>query len=120
MRYPRANNIDEYISQYPQNIQDILQKIRQTIRDSAPGAEEAMAYGMPTFRLNGNLVHFAAQSRHIGFYPTPPGITAFQKELSPYKTSKGAVQFPLDSPIPYKIIKDITLFRVKEALAKLP
>jgi uncharacterized protein YdhG (YjbR/CyaY superfamily) len=113
-----AKNIDEYISRQPEDIQVVLKKIRQTITDAAPGAREAIAYGMPTFRLNGNLVHFAAQTRHIGFYPTPSGVSAFEKDLAPYKTTKGAVQFPLDKPIPYKVIEKITKFRAKEALSK--
>ena len=114
----RAKNTDEYIIQQPEDIQIILKKIRQTIKDAAPGAQEAIAYGMPTFRMNGNLVHFAAQAHHIGFYPTPSGVSAFEKDLALYKTTKGAIQFPLDKPIPYKLIEKITKFRVKEASSK--
>ena len=114
----RAKNTDEYIIQQPEDIQIILKKIRQTIKDAAPGAQEAISYGMPTFRMNGNLVHFAAQAHHIGFYPTPSGVSAFEKELELYKTTKGGIQFPLDKPIPYKLIKKITKFRVKEASSK--
>ena len=89
--------------------------MRQTIRKAAPEAEEAIAYHMPTFKLNGkNLVHFAAFKNHIGFYPTPSGIEAFIKELSSYKGAKGSVQFPLDKPIPYDLVKKIVIFRVKE------
>ena len=89
--------------------------MRQTIRRAAPEAEEAIAYQMPTFRLNGkNLVHFAAFKNHIGFYPTPSGIEAFKKELSSYKGAKGSVQFPLNKPIPYDLVKKIVMFRVKE------
>jgi uncharacterized protein YdhG (YjbR/CyaY superfamily) len=106
--------IDEYIATFPKNTQDILQKLRQAIRDSAPQAEEAIRYQMPTFRVNGNLVHFAAFKNHIGFYPTPSAIETFKDELSNFKTSKGAVQFPLNKPIPFALIKEIVRFRAKE------
>ena len=110
-----SNPIDQFISQYPAEIQTILQKIQKTIRKSAPGAEEAMAYGIPTFKLNGkNLVHFSAFKEHIGFYPTPSGIEKFKKELSVYEGAKGSVKFPLSKPIPYALIGKITQFRVKE------
>ena len=110
-----AKTIDEFISQYPPDIQTILQKIRTTIQKFAPGAEEAMAYGIPTFKLNGkNLVHFSAFKEHIGFYPTPSGIEKFKKELSVYEGAKGSVKFPLSKPIPYALIGKITQFRVKE------
>lgn len=88
--------------------------MRRTIRKAAPAAEEAISYQIPTFKLNGNLVHFAAFKEHIGFYPTSSGIAAFKKELAPYKISKGTVQFPLDEPIPYDIVEKITVFRVNE------
>jgi uncharacterized protein YdhG (YjbR/CyaY superfamily) len=110
--------IDEYIKIFPENIQGTLEKMRQTIRKAAPGAVEAIAYQMPTFRLNGNLVHFAAFKHHIGFYPAPSGIDSFKDDLSPYKTSKGAIQFPLEKPIPYKLVEKIVKFRVKENLRK--
>jgi len=114
-----AKTIDEFISQYPPDIQAILQKIRTTIQKSAPGAEEAMAYGIPTFKLNGkNLVHFSAFNEHIGFYPTPSGIAKFKKELSAYEWAKGSVKFPLNKPIPYALIGKITQFRVKEVSAQ--
>ena len=111
---PRTVTIDDYIYSFPEDIQVILSKIRQIIHKSAPDAVEAMSYQMPTLRLNGNLVHFAAFKNHIGFYPTPSGTAAFQKELSPYKSGKGSIQFPLDKPIPYDLIEKIVLFRVKE------
>lgn len=114
----KLGTIDEYIKTFPENVQDILQKMRQVIRESAPEAEEAISYSMPTFKLNGNLVHFAAYEKHIGFYPTPSGIEAFKEELSPYKTSKGAVQFPLDKPIPYDLVEKIVVFRVGENMNK--
>jgi uncharacterized protein YdhG (YjbR/CyaY superfamily) len=110
--------IEEYISFFPPEIQDILAKVRDTIRKEAPGAEETINYQMPTFRLHGNLVHFAAHTNHIGFYPTPTGIEAFKAELSVYKGAKGSVQFPLDQPIPYDLIGRIVQFRVKENLEK--
>ena len=90
--------IDEYIAGFPLDVQDILQKIRATIRQAAPEAQEKISYQMPTFALNGNLVHFAAFKNHIGFYPIPSGIEAFKEDLSPYKQGKGSVQFPLDQP----------------------
>jgi uncharacterized protein YdhG (YjbR/CyaY superfamily) len=110
--------IDEYIAAFPKNLQDILQELRQVIRDSAPEAEEAISYQMPTFKLNGNSVHFAVHKNHVGFYPTPSAIEAFKKELSPFKTSKGAVQFPLDKPIPLDLVKKIVNLRVKENESK--
>jgi uncharacterized protein YdhG (YjbR/CyaY superfamily) len=110
--------IDEYIKTFPVDVQSILEKMRQTIRKAAPGAVEAIAYEMPTFRLNGNLVHFAAFENHIGFYPTPSGIDAFKKEISRYKWAKGSVQFPLDKPIPYDLVGKIVKFRVTENLEK--
>ena len=114
-----AKTIDEFISQYPPDIQTILQKIRALIQRSAPEAEEAMAYGIPTFKLNGkNLVHFSAFKEHIGFYPTPSGIEKFKKELSAYEWAKGSVKFSLDKPIPYALIGKITQFRVKEVSAQ--
>jgi len=92
--------------------------MRRTIRKAAPEATEAISYQIPTFKLNGNLVHFAAFKNHVGFFPTSSGIAAFKKELSPYKGSKGSVQFPKDKPIPYDLVKRITEFRVKENLKK--
>lgn len=112
------NSIDEYISSFPVEIQTLLQQIRVTIRKTAPGAEEAIKYAMPTFVLNGNLVHFAAFKHHIGFYPVPSGIEAFKKELSSYKGAKGSVQFPLDKPMPLDLISRIVQFRVTENLKK--
>lgn len=113
-----AKNIDEYIAGFPNDVQKILKKIRATIKKAAPAAEEKISYQMPTFFLNGNLVHFAAFKNHIGFYPVPTGIEKFKKELSIYKGGKGSVQFPLDQPIPYGLISRIVKFRVKENLEK--
>jgi uncharacterized protein YdhG (YjbR/CyaY superfamily) len=111
-------NIDEYIAGFPRDIQEILEKIRSTIKKAAPDAEEKISYRMPTFTLKGNLVHFAAFKKHIGFYPTPTGTEKFQKELSAYKGAKGSVRFPLDKPIPYALISKIVKFRVKENLER--
>lgn len=108
--------IDEYIAGFPPDIQAILEKIRATIRDAAPDAEEAISYQMPTFRLKGNLVHFAAFKNHIGFYPTPTGTQQFQERLSAYEGGKGSVRFPLDQPIPFDLISEIVKFRVTENL----
>jgi uncharacterized protein YdhG (YjbR/CyaY superfamily) len=110
--------VDEYIAGFPPDVQAILEKIRLTIRKAAPGAEEAIKYQMPTFTLHGNLVHFAAFKKHIGFYPVPTGIEKFKKELAAYEGGKGSVQFPLDQLIPYSLISRIVKFRVKENLAK--
>lgn len=110
--------IDEYIKSFPGDIQARLKQLRALIQRAAPEAQEKISYQMPTFYLNGNLVHFAAYPKHIGFYPTPSGIEAFQKELSKYKSSKGAVQFPLDAPLPLKLIERIVKFRVKESSRK--
>ena len=110
--------IDEYISVFPKDIQEILKKIRATIQKAAPGAEETINYQMPTFTLKGNLVHFAAFKNHIGFYPTPTGIEKFKKELSTYKGAKGSVQFPLEQPMPLDLIAQVVKFRVEQNLGK--
>ena len=94
---PVAKTIDEYIADYPKDIQKLLQQVRATIKKAAPEAEEKISYGIPTFTLNGNLVHFGAYEKHIGFYATPTGHQAFKKELSLYKRGKGTAQFPLDN-----------------------
>ena len=113
------NSVDEYIAAFPVDIQKILEEIRAVIKAAAPQAQEKISYQMPTFFLNGNLVHFAVFKNHIGFYPTPSGIEAFQKELSIYKGAKGSVQFPLDQPLPLKLISKIVKFRVAENIKKL-
>ena len=110
--------MDEYIAQFPKNVRDVLEELRQVIKESAPNAEETIDYGIPTFKFNGNLVHFAAFKNHIGFYPTPSGIEAFKKELTTFKQSKGTVQFPLDKPIPFDLVKRIVKFRVKANASK--
>lgn len=111
-------NIDEYIAGFPRDVQAILEQIRTTIREAAPDAEEAIKYQIPTFVLNENLVHFAAFKNHIGFYPTPSGIEKFRNELSSYEGAKGSVRFPIDKPMPLRLIKKIVAFRVKEVQAK--
>jgi uncharacterized protein YdhG (YjbR/CyaY superfamily) len=112
--------IEEYINTFPEKVRNILNELRQTIRDAAPDAEETISYQMPTFRLNGNLVHFAAFKNHIGFYPTPSGIEAFKDELSSYTGAKGSVQFPIDQPLPLSLIRRIVEFRVRENLERKP
>jgi uncharacterized protein YdhG (YjbR/CyaY superfamily) len=112
------SEIDAYIAGFASEVQEKLQKVRLTIQTAAPKAQEKISYQMPTFWLEGNLVHFAGYKKHIGFYPTPSGIARFEAQLVGYKSSKGAVQFPLDQPIPYELIGEITRFRVEENLAK--
>jgi len=109
-------NIDEYIKGWPKDIQAKLQAMRETIQKAAPEAEEAISYAMPTFKLNGNLVHFAAYQNHVGFYPVPSGMKEFEKELSVYKSGKGSAQFPHDQPLPLALVTKIVKFRVKENL----
>ena len=113
-RHTGVSSIDAYIAAFPGAVQAQLQALRSAIRAAAPEAEEAISYGMPTFRLKGNLVHFAAFTHHIGFYPTPSGIAAFQDALSGYRAAKGSVQFPVDQPLPLELIADIVRFRAAE------
>lgn len=110
----KYSSIDDHIKGFPLNVQKILRKIRETIRKAAPKAEETISYGIPTFKLNGNLVHFAGYEHHIGFYPGSKAIKLFKKKLSKYETSKGTVRFSLEKEIPYTLIRDITKMRVKE------
>jgi len=115
---PQKSNfktIDDYIKSFPEDIQKILETVRQTIKKAAPEAEEAISYQMPTFKLNGNLVHFAAFKNHIGFYPTPSGTKEFKKEISVFRSGKGSIQFPIDKPMPLSLIKKIVKYRVKES-----
>ncbi|AWV34214.1 DUF1801 domain-containing protein [Paenibacillus sp. FSL H7-0716] len=112
-------SIDAYISGFSLEVQEILNTLRKVIKEAAPEAEEKISYQMPTFALHGNLVHFAAYPKHIGFYPTPSGINAFKDELSGYKGAKGSVQFPIDKPMPYELISKIVTFRVAENLKKV-
>jgi uncharacterized protein YdhG (YjbR/CyaY superfamily) len=115
---PTYKNIDEYIADFPEDVRKKLEKLRKVIQAAAPRAEEAIAWGMPTFRLNGNLVHFAAFRDHISLFPSSSPIPVFKKELAPYKVSKGTIQFPLDRPIPFDLVKKIVKFRVRENLEK--
>ena len=109
------DEIERYIEQFPENVQNILINIRKLIKDNAPGAIEQIAYGMPSYKTNKKpLVYFAAFKNHIGFYATPSGHSEFKDALSKYKQGKGSVQFPIDQPIPYELIERILKFRVKE------
>jgi len=114
----KYNTIDEYISEFPEDVQNILQQIRETIRKAAPKAEEVISYQMPAFKQNKVLIYFAAFKNHIGFFPTSNPIKVFRTELSNYKTSKGTIQFPLNQKIPFDLITRITKFRLKEVSAK--
>lgn len=112
------NTIDEYIVQFPPEVQETLKTLRKVIKELVPDAVEKISYQMPTFALHGNLVHFAKHKNHIGFYPAASGIAAFKDELSEYKGSKGAVQFPINKPLPYELISEIVKFRVAENIKK--
>lgn len=114
----KPKDINEYIATFPENVQKLLEQIRSIIQKTAPEATEAISYAMPTFKLNGILVHFAAFQNHIGFYALPSGNEAFQKELSTYKTGKGSIQFPINEPLPEALITKIVKFRVQENLEK--
>jgi len=114
----KFSSINEYIATFPKEFQGKLEELRQVIKEAAPQAKEAISYQMPAFKLNGNLVWFAAYKNHIGFYPTALGIEKFRDKLSAYETSKGTVKFPLNEPLPIDLIKDIVRFRVKENLKK--
>ena len=118
MNKKNPKSIDEYADLFPAKVRQLIRKMRLTIRKAAPKAEEAISYGIPTFKLNGNLVHFAAYARHIGFYPGTAAIKAFKKEISGYKQAKGTVQFPLDEPLPLALVSRIVKFRVKANLSK--
>ena len=113
-----TNEIDEYISGFPENTRMLLEQVRATIQNAAPQAEEIISYQMPAYKLNRVLVYFAGYKNHIGFYPTSSGIEAFKKELSGYKGAKGSVQFPFDKPLPVELITRIVEFRVCSRLKK--
>lgn len=119
MKTDNPKTIDDFIGQFPKETQVLLQKVRETIKAVVPEATEAISYGIPTFKFHGNLVHFAGYAHHIGFYPGASSILVFAEELSEYKTSKGTVQFPLDKPIPFDLIRKITEFRLDENLKKV-
>jgi uncharacterized protein YdhG (YjbR/CyaY superfamily) len=114
-----AENIDSYIAEFPSNVQKSLKHLRKLIKKLVPTATETIKYGMPTFVLQGNLVHFAAYQHHIGFYPAPDVITHFEKQLKPYQTSKGAIQFPINEPLPYELIEQMVIYRLKMHQQKL-
>ncbi|HIH89254.1 TPA: hypothetical protein HA344_08620, partial [Candidatus Bathyarchaeota archaeon] len=114
MERKKFDTVDEYIASYPPEVRVILEKIRGIVRKAVQGAEEKISYGMPTFKMGRNLVHFAAFKGHIGLYSTPSATGVFAKELEPYESGKGSIRFPLDNPIPYDLIKRIVEFRVKE------
>lgn len=109
----KFETIDDYIKTFPKDIQKILESVRLTIRKAAPKAQEAISYQIPTFKLNGNLVHFAAFKNHISIYPAPRGVQEFKKDLSGYEGGKGTVQFPLDKPLPLSLITSIVKYRMK-------
>ncbi|MDR0748535.1 MAG: DUF1801 domain-containing protein [Tannerellaceae bacterium] len=106
-------NIDEYIAGFPENVQELMKQLRTTINETAPGAKEKISWGMATFTMEGNLVHFAGHKKHIGLYPGAEAIEAFKEKLSAFKTSKGAIQLPLDKPMPLPLIAEIVSFNVK-------
>ena len=114
MNIATFNNVDEYIALFADDVQLKLQQLRQAIKDIAPAAEECISYQMPSYKQNGALVYFAAYKKHIGFYPTASGISNFVDEFAKFKNSKGAVQFPIDKPLPLALIKKIVKFKVKE------
>jgi uncharacterized protein YdhG (YjbR/CyaY superfamily) len=119
MKRKTPKDIDDYLSRYPKHVQRLLTQMRLTIKNAAPQATEKISYGIPTFSLAGNLVHFAAFKNHIGFYPTPSAISAFSNELFSYKCSKGTVQFPLDEPLPLTLVSQMVKFRVKQKKMKV-
>jgi uncharacterized protein YdhG (YjbR/CyaY superfamily) len=110
--------VDEYLREFPEKVREMLQQLRRTIEEVAPEAEEAISYGIPTFKLNGNLVHFAGYKNHIGFYPTPSGVEKFKQQLAPFVHAKGSIRFPVDQPLPLDLIRQIVKFRVRENQAK--
>jgi uncharacterized protein YdhG (YjbR/CyaY superfamily) len=112
-------SIDEYIRQFKPDVRAILRELRKAIKERAPGATEKISYQMPTFHLNENLVHFAAFAKHIGFYPTPSAVAAFERELTSYERAKGSIQFPIDQPLPLELIRRMVDFRVAECTKKV-
>ena len=114
----KFKSVDEYISAMPEHTKDKLHQMRSTIKKAAPKAEEVISYNMPAYKLNGMLVYYAAYNKHIGFYPMAAAIQAFKKELSGYKGAKGSIQFPINEPLPLKLISKIVKYRIKENLEK--
>jgi uncharacterized protein YdhG (YjbR/CyaY superfamily) len=115
---PTPKTVDDYIARYPKGVRQRLEAIRATVRKSAPGAEETISYGMPTFVLKGNLIHFAVYKNHIGLYPAPTGSASFNKKLHPYRAARSTVRFPLDRPIPLDLLGEIVKWRVRENAAR--
>ena len=111
-------DMDEYIASFPEDVQERLKKVRATIHEAAPEAQETIKYGMPTFTLKGNLVSFAGYKRHIGLYPVPAGSDEFNRQMAAYKAEKSSARFPLDKPIPYELIGELVRYRVNENLEK--
>lgn len=118
MEKKEVKTVEDYLDGFPPDTRDLLRKVRETIQKAAPGAQEVISYRMPAYKLKGVLVYFAGYRHHIGFYPGASGIQAFQSELTPYKWARGSVQFPLDRPVPFKLIDDIVRYRVRENLQK--
>jgi uncharacterized protein YdhG (YjbR/CyaY superfamily) len=118
MEATKFKTVEEYLSAFPATTKSILRKMRSTIKEVVPKADEVISYNMPAFKQNGILVWYAAYRQHIGFYPTPAAIKTFAQELRQYKTSKGAIQFPIDKPLPTSLVKKIVRFRVKQNLEK--
>lgn len=115
MNSQKTDSINSYIETFPENVQEILQELREIIKKTAPNSEESISYGMPAFKLNGKpLVYFGGFKNHVGFYALPSGNEVFQKELSNYKTGKGSIQFPLEKEMPWKLIEKIVKFRMEE------
>lgn len=114
----KFKTVDEYHAAWPKNVKDLLEELRKAIKQAAPKSEEVISYNMPAFKLNGVLVYYAANQKHIGFYPTPSPIKVFKNELTDYKTSKGAIQFPIEKKIPVALVKKIVRLRVVENLEK--
>ncbi len=119
MKSPPAESIDAYIADFPENIQKILKTLRAAIRKAAPKAEETIKYAMPTFTLDGNLIHFAAYQKHIGIYPVPTGVQGWDEALAPYVSGKGSLQLPLDKPLPLTLIDKIVKFNAKRNAEKM-
>ena len=118
VKTPAYANVDGYIANFPTGTRVLLEQIRSVIRTAVPGAKEGISYQMPAYHFHGPLVYFAGYKNHIGLYPTASGMAAFEKELSPFKTSRGAIQFPLDKPLPLQLIKKIASFKARENLGK--
>lgn len=116
--FTEIDKVEEYFASHPNEVQQLLNQVRNIIREEAPEAEETISYGIPTFKLNGNLVHYAAFKNHIGFYPAPVGLEQFKEQLSGFVQGKGSVQFPFNRPMPLELIREIVQFRVAQNLEK--